>query len=91
MSKLKKKVKSKIVISGGTGRFGNILKKVKSYNCKLVEVTGGEPLLQKNLFTKNPSSYHANLLLDKIHYMQILPLGSHPNSPIIEKLDFLDF
>ena len=30
MSKLKKKVKSKIVISGGTGRFGNILKKVKT-------------------------------------------------------------
>ena len=25
----------------------DILKKVKSYNCKLVEVTGGEPLLQK--------------------------------------------
>ena len=25
----------------------NILKKVKSYNCKLVELTGGEPLLQK--------------------------------------------
>lgn len=25
----------------------NILKKIKQYNCKLVEVTGGEPLLQK--------------------------------------------
>jgi len=25
----------------------NILKKIKRYNCKLVEVTGGEPLLQK--------------------------------------------
>ena len=30
MSKLKKKVKSKIVVSGGTGRFGNVIKKVKT-------------------------------------------------------------
>ncbi len=33
----------------------DIIEKVKSYNCKLVEITGGEPLLQsnvKNLLTK---------------------------------------
>ncbi len=28
--------------------FDQILKKVSSYNCNLIEVTGGEPLLQNN-------------------------------------------
>ncbi len=29
--------------------FDGILVKVKSYNCKLVEITGGEPLAQENV------------------------------------------
>ena len=28
--------------------INNILKKIESYNCNLVEITGGEPLLQTN-------------------------------------------
>jgi 7-carboxy-7-deazaguanine synthase len=31
--------------------FGNILTKVKSYNCKLVEITGGEPLAQEHVLS----------------------------------------
>ncbi|KAA3618360.1 MAG: radical SAM protein [Calditrichaeota bacterium] len=30
--------------------FDDIIKEVKKYNCKLVEVTGGEPLLQENVY-----------------------------------------
>jgi len=30
--------------------FDEIIKKVKSYNCNLVEITGGEPLVQNNVF-----------------------------------------
>ena len=29
--------------------FDDIIKEVKSYNCNLIEVTGGEPLLQENV------------------------------------------
>ena len=31
-------------------KIEEVIKKVKSYNCKLVELTGGEPLLQKESF-----------------------------------------
>jgi len=30
--------------------LNDILKKVASYNCKLVEITGGEPMLQKEIY-----------------------------------------
>lgn len=28
----------------------DIIKKIKSYNCPLIEITGGEPLIQKNVY-----------------------------------------
>ncbi len=31
-------------------KISEIIDKIKSYNCKLVEITGGEPLLQENVF-----------------------------------------
>ena len=34
---------------GSEMSFDEILAKVKSYNCKLVEITGGEPLAQENV------------------------------------------
>ncbi len=33
-----------------------ILTKIKEYNCKLVEVTGGEPLVQNESFRINDSN-----------------------------------
>ena len=35
---------------GKNMKIGEILTEIKKYNCKLVEVTGGEPLLQKESF-----------------------------------------
>ena len=42
---------SEYTFTGGTKRnFDEILAKLEKYDCKLVEVTGGEPLAQKNVF-----------------------------------------
>jgi 7-carboxy-7-deazaguanine synthase len=42
---------SEYTFTGGTKMsFSEILEKLHAFNCKLVEVTGGEPLAQKNVF-----------------------------------------
>lgn len=42
---------SEYTFTGGTKvTFDEIFSKLSSFNCKLVEVTGGEPLAQKNVF-----------------------------------------
>lgn len=63
-----------------------ILKKVKSYNCQLVEVTGGEPLLQKesiNLMEK---------LIEKNYTVMLETGGSIPISKVPNKvIKIIDF
>jgi 7-carboxy-7-deazaguanine synthase len=47
-----------------------IIHKVESYNCAYVEITGGEPLLQKNVY----------LLIDELvekHYRLLMETGGH--------------
>lgn len=42
---------SEYTFTGGTRMsFDDILAKLKEFNCNLVEITGGEPLAQKNVF-----------------------------------------
>ncbi len=42
---------SEYTFTGGTRMtFEQIFKEIEKYNCKLVEITGGEPLAQKNVF-----------------------------------------
>src|SRR5687767_15540892 len=42
---------SEYTFTGGTRMsFDEILSKLKDFNCNLVEITGGEPLAQKNVF-----------------------------------------
>jgi 7-carboxy-7-deazaguanine synthase len=42
---------SEYTFTGGeTKTFGEILARLEEWNCRLVEVTGGEPLAQKNVF-----------------------------------------
>ncbi|MCC7429798.1 radical SAM protein [bacterium] len=50
--------------------FDEILEKIKAYNCKLVEITGGEPLLQENVYK------FFDLLLAK-NYKVMLETGGH--------------
>ncbi len=47
-----------------------ILQQVKSFNCSLVEITGGEPLLQKNV-------RHLLKLLGDQHYEVLLETAGH--------------
>lgn len=54
-----------------------IIEKVESYSCKLVELTGGEPLLQKDIYEL------ANRLLDKNYTVLIETSGERD----ISKLD----
>ena len=50
--------------------FREILKKISAYSCNLVEITGGEPLLQKNVFQL------MKILCDK-KYEIMLETGGH--------------
>lgn len=50
--------------------FDEILSEIKKYNCNLIEITGGEPLIQKNVFT------FITLLCDK-GYEVLIETGGH--------------
>lgn len=56
--------------------LGDILKEVKEFGCRLVEVTGGEPLLQKNVHEL------MRLLCDEGYEVLIETSGAHDVSPI---------
>ncbi len=53
--------------------FDRIISKVKDYNCNLVEVTGGEPLLQENVhpFLKRLCDDGFDVLLETAGHMDI--------------------
>ena len=59
-------------------RFDEILQRVKSYKCPLVEVTGGEPLIQENVLNL------LTLLCDR-GYEVLLETGGHID---ISEVDF---
>ena len=64
----------------------DILKKVKSYNCQLVEVTGGEPLLQKK------SIDLMEKLIEKNYTVMLETGGSLPISKVPNKvIKIIDF
>lgn len=61
---------------GTTQQIGQILETINTYPCELVEVTGGEPLLQKNVYMLFEALHNANkkilletsgsILIDKV-------------------------
>ena len=58
--------------------IAEIMQQVKSYNCSLVEITGGEPLLQQNV-------HHLfNLLCDR-NYEVLLETGGHEEIQEVDK------
>ena len=64
----------------------NILQKVKSYNCKLVEVTGGEPLLQKKSIDLMEKLIEKNYTV-MLETSGSLPITKVPNK-VIKIIDF---
>lgn len=58
--------------------FDDIITEVKSYNCNLVEVTGGEPLLQENVhpFMKRLCDDDFEVLLETGGHMDVRPVDS---------------
>ena len=66
--------------------INEILKKIQQYNCNLVEVTGGEPLMQENCITL------INLLLQNGYEVMLETGGSLSVSnvpdPVIKIIDF---
>ncbi len=85
--------------------FDNILKKVTAYNCNLIEVTGGEPLMQKNtpalitlliknkyqvLLETNGSKSIQNIHPDCIKVLDIkCPSSNESDSFLSENINFL--
>ena len=57
---------------GTTREFKSLLKEIRSYECRLVEITGGEPLLQKEVLP------FMNLLADE-GFEVLLETGGHMN------------
>jgi 7-carboxy-7-deazaguanine synthase len=58
--------------------LNEIIKQVSSYNCDLVEITGGEPLLQKNVLPL------MNILCD-LDYEVLLETGGHIDVSAVDK------
>src|SRR4026209_303004 len=56
--------------------LGEILDAVAAYRCRLVEVTGGEPLLQKNVLMM------MSMLCDSVYTVLLEPGGAHDRSEV---------
>ncbi|MBU1193701.1 MAG: radical SAM protein [Proteobacteria bacterium] len=85
--------------------FDDILKRIAPYNCSLVEITGGEPLIQKNtaalialliknqyqvLLETNGSKSIQNIHADCIRIMDIkCPSSNESNSFLSENIQYL--
>jgi len=63
---------------GDWRHFDDIIQEIKQYNCKLVEVTGGEPLLQENVLP------FMTLLCDE-GFDVLIETGGHMNIENVDK------
>lgn len=71
---------SEYTFTGGTKMsVEEVLESVASYGCRLVEITGGEPLLQKEAFTL------IERLADRGHEVMVETSGSLDISPVDER------
>jgi len=64
-------------LEGEYKSFEEILSKIKKYNCSLVEITGGEPLVQKNVLP------FMKLLCDN-GYKVLIETGGHMDISVID-------
>ncbi len=70
---------SEYTFTGGTRlSFGEIFKQLEDFGCNLVEVTGGEPLAQKNVFP------FITELLDK-NYEVLIETGGYVSTEKVDK------
>lgn len=64
--------------NGDWREIDDIIKEVTSYNCNLVEITGGEPLLQKNVHTlmRKLADKGFEVLIETAGHMDISPIDA---------------
>ena len=62
---------------GDFRRFDQIIKEIETYNCRLVEITGGEPLLQENVIP------FMTMLCDQ-GYEVLIETGGHMDISLID-------